>query len=192
MARVGAGAGLAVTQLSLDRCSAAGAEFSPCRRWRYQLWREWQAGPRCVFIGLNPSTADEAEDDPTIRKCIGFAKRWGFGSLTMLNLFGHRSTDPAGLLTVPDPGGPGNRDAMQLAIDRASRVVLAWGSHSLKVRALVRPLVEVHGTSALPWGLIAPPTADVGILGRNADGSPRHPLMLAYATPFESVRLVQP
>ena len=74
------------------------ATFSPCRRWRYTLLRRWEPANLIVvaFIGLNPSTADETLDDPTIRRCIGFAKAWGAGGMYMLNLFGWRSTDPAG------------------------------------------------------------------------------------------------
>jgi len=72
----------------------ADARFSPCSTWRYSLTRKWNALPLLGFIGLNPSTADETEDDPTIRRCIGFARDWGFGGIVMLNLFAYRSTDP--------------------------------------------------------------------------------------------------
>jgi hypothetical protein len=176
-----------------DRSAQMGATFSPCRRYRYELWRVWAPGKRLVVIGLNPSTADETQDDPTIRKCIGFAKRWGFGSYSMLNLFAWRSTDPAGLLTTTAPIGEANRAAFERVLAGASRVVLAWGKHEPKVRALVQTLVSgqtasvpagiVH--SPLPWGLEVPAGVEVGTLGRNSDGSPRHPLMLAYTTPFE-------
>ena len=171
-----------------------GATFSPDRLYRYHLWRVWAPGSkRLVVIGLNPSTADESQDDPTIRKCIGFAKRWGFSSYSMLNLFGWRSTDPAGLLTVANPIGEDNRATFERVIAEGSRVVLAWGRHEPKVRALVQTLVGGQLASAppgivhspLPWGLTVPDGVTVGTLGRNADGSPRHPLMLAYTTPFQ-------
>ena len=84
--------------------------FSPCRRWRYTLWRDWmddvleleeRAGNNsakyAMFIGLNPSTADETRDDPTVRRCVGFAKSWGYGALCMTNIFAWRDTDPAGM-----------------------------------------------------------------------------------------------
>ncbi len=114
-----------------------GATFSDCRTWRYQLWRIWEPEkPSILFIGLNPSTADETQDDPTIRKCIGFAKRWGYGSYLMANLFGFRSTDPAGLKTIDDPVGPGNNAAIKNFIRAAKTVVAAWGCHKgIKSRA---------------------------------------------------------
>ena len=79
-------------------------------KYRYWLSRKWERGPYCVFIGLNPSTATFEEDDPTIRRCVGFAKRWGFGALVMLNIFAFRSTDPKKLRvkSTVDPVGPQN------------------------------------------------------------------------------------
>src|SRR4051812_29172166 len=73
----------------------SGAELSPCRRYRYELWRKWDEGEVCCFIGLNPSTADETTDDATIRKCRKYAKRWGFAGMLMLNVFAFRATNPA-------------------------------------------------------------------------------------------------
>src|SRR4051812_15620668 len=67
------------------------AEFSPCRRYRFALWRRWDSGPQVLFAMLNPSTADETTNDPTIRRCIGFARAWGFGSLAVGNLFAFRT-----------------------------------------------------------------------------------------------------
>ena len=75
------------------------AEFSPDKVYRYELWRIWdEALPVCMFIGLNPSTADETVDDPTIRRCINFAKEWGYGQLVMTNLFAFRATKPAEMM----------------------------------------------------------------------------------------------
>src|SRR5579859_5937119 len=103
----------------------AGATFSACRTYRYRLWRSWEPrGSRCVFVGLNPSTADESTDDATIRKCVGFAKRWGFGAIEVVNLFayaGVRSTDPRSLLGVSDPVGPDNDGTMDAALRGAHR-----------------------------------------------------------------------
>lgn len=161
----------------------SGATLSPCRRYRYRLWRSW--GPRehrVVFVGLNPSTADETKDDPTIRKCIGFAKRWGFGALDMVNLFAWRSTSPSGLLTASDPIGPENDEAIQRACDDAHRVVWAWGRHN----SAVRRMVTDRRTKA-PW-LVLRRHCETGTLGRAQDGSPRHPLMLPYSTRWEENR----
>ena len=84
--------------------------FSPCRRYRYTLWRAWDMfNPGYVmFIGLNPSTADEVQDDPTIRRCIGYAKEWGYGAFCMTNIFAFRATDPRVMKAQADPVGPEN------------------------------------------------------------------------------------
>ncbi len=153
-----------------------GATFSACRRYRYRLWRSWgNREHRVVFVMLNPSTADESTNDPTIRKCIGFAKRWGFGALDVVNLFAWRSTDPRGLLETVDAVGPDNDEAIADAIGAAGLVVLAWGKHPPVSKMIAARLASMW----YPLG-----HRQVGTLGRNSDGSPRHPLMLAYATPF--------
>src|SRR5271157_168450 len=91
----------------------SGATFSLCRTWRYKLWRRWSAAvPMVTFIGLNPSTADEINDDPTVRRCLGFARRWGFGGMSMLNVFAYRSTNPRALRAATDPVGPRNGAAL--------------------------------------------------------------------------------
>lgn len=73
-----------------------GANLSECRRYRFSLWRIWdEALPYALFIGLNPSTADETANDPTITRCINFAKDWGYGGIYMANLFAYRATDPS-------------------------------------------------------------------------------------------------
>src|SRR5262245_8110763 len=100
--------GVSITMLPLGHATA-GAVFSDCQRYRYQLWRRWrEGGRRLVFIGLNPSTATHERDDPTVRRCIRFAKRDRFAAMVMLNIYAWRSTDPAKLLHTPDPVGPDN------------------------------------------------------------------------------------
>lgn len=89
------------------------AHLSPCRRYRYALWRRWGDGPHAMFIGLNPSTADETADDPTIRRCIAFARAWGYGALCMANLFAYRATQPADMLAQDDPVGPATLHSRQ-------------------------------------------------------------------------------
>lgn len=99
------------------------ARFSDCRRYRYTLTRRFADGPTVAFIGLNPSTADEHADDPTIRRCLGFAKRWGYGELVMLNLYALRSTDPpaAGSRFCAEHGANLARIKAEMAVDSAIR-----------------------------------------------------------------------
>ncbi len=85
-----------------------GAELSPCKAYRYALWRRWSDAPPVLFVMLNPSTADESQDDPTIRRCISFAKQWGHGGIIVGNLFAFRSPYPNDLQTAADPIGPEN------------------------------------------------------------------------------------
>lgn len=105
------------------------AEFSPCRTWRYSLTRCWdETLPTIAFICLNPSTADETVNDPTVRRCIDYAQRWGFGRFVMLNLFAFRATDPGDMMAAVDPVGPENDWHIRMNFERVSAVVLAWGN----------------------------------------------------------------
>ena len=86
-----------------------GAHFSTCRRYRYRLWRIWDENkPFVLFICLNPSTADENEDDPTIRRCVRFARDWDYGGMVMVNLFAFRATDPSELYNADEQIGQNN------------------------------------------------------------------------------------
>lgn len=114
------------------------ALLSPCRTWRYVLQRRWGSGPFVLFVGLNPSTADESVDDPTIRRCVGFAKRWRIGGLPvggllMGNLFAYRSTYPKALRTVEDPVGPDNDVWLTTMAVRSALVIAAWGADDFAV-----------------------------------------------------------
>lgn len=121
--------------------------FSPCRKWRYTLWREWGTPglptDYVQFIGLNPSTADETTDDHTIRKCIQFAKDWGYGALCMTNLFAWRDTDPTRMKQAKEPIGPENDRWLKQIADGAGIIIAAWGNHgnhqyrSVKVKWLL-------------------------------------------------------
>lgn len=118
------------------------AQFSDCEKYRYSLSISWNSDlPRIQFIGLNPSTADEMKDDPTIRRVKGFARDWGFGSVVMTNLFAWRDTDPAAMKKQPNPvGEPGtfftpcgtefsNRNDFYLYVSRlqSAKAIAAWG-----------------------------------------------------------------
>lgn len=104
--------------------------FSPCRKYRYTLWREWENGSGyCQFIGLNPSTADEIQDDPTVRRCINYAKAWGYKGLFMTNIFGYRATDPNDMKAIAEPIGQDNNYWLSEIAKEAGIVVAAWGTH---------------------------------------------------------------
>ena len=141
------------------------AILSADRKYRYVLTRIWdEAKPTVVFIGLNPSTADEETDDPTIRKCIGYAKRWGYGKLIMVNLFAFRSTDPSMLKRVEDPVGPDNGSYIQKCVSESNLVIACWGNHG---KLLNRDKVLM---GSLP---------NLVCLKRNKNGTPHHPLYLS-------------
>lgn len=103
--------------------------FSKDRKYRYTLWREWDMfnNDFVVFIGLNPSTADETKNDPTIRRCIGFAKRWGYGALCMLNLFAFRMVNPNEMKKYEYPVGDENNKWIIEITQKAKLVIVAWG-----------------------------------------------------------------
>ena len=106
------------------------AFFSKDRKHRYALWRVWNNKlPKVLFIGLNPSTADEVKDDPTIRRCINYAKDWGYGGYIMGNIFAYRSTDPKNLKITTDPIGIDNNSWLIKLHSEASLTIGAWGNH---------------------------------------------------------------
>jgi len=107
-----------------------GAQLSPCGAYRYRLWRRWDTSTLPVtFIMLNPSTADAEKDDPTIRKCCKFARRWGYGGIEVVNLFALRATSPRALYRSPHPIGEHNDDAIVDRSRASALVVCAWGNH---------------------------------------------------------------
>ncbi len=106
-----------------------GACFSKCRKYRYSLWRIWdESKPPALIIGLNPSTADERKNDPTIRRCINFSREWGFGGLYMVNLFAFRATKPSDLRKAKEPIGPDNDLQIKTLAKSAGIVLAAWGN----------------------------------------------------------------
>ena len=105
------------------------AIFSDCRKYRYALSRTWNGKKKTIlFIGLNPSTADEKIDDPTIRRCINYAQNWGYGSLLMVNLFAYRATMPTELKKVKNPIGNDNDLHIKELIKKVDLTVAAWGN----------------------------------------------------------------
>lgn len=150
-----------------------GALFSPCRTWRYNLWRRWDTMPAagfCNFLMLNGSDVNEEENDPTVSRCIIRAKEYGFGGLIVTNIFGLVSTDPRNLKLVPDPVGPGNDHAIIAAAATCSMVVCAWGSHGKLFGRSHRVLADLRRINA-----------PLHALAFNMDGSPVHPLYRKYS-----------
>ena len=117
-------------RVAVEISAAAGANFSRCRRYRYTLWRRWDSARGLVMIiGLNPSTADARNNDPTIRRCIGFARDWGYGGLVVTNLFAFRATYPTDLKAAADPVGPRNDLWIRRMAGQVETIVAAWGNH---------------------------------------------------------------
>lgn len=115
-------------QPALLKIEDSGAKFSDDRKYRYTLWREWDKSKgTAVFIGLNPSTADETEDDPTVIRCINYAKMWGYGKMYMLNIFGFRATDPKVMKAEEWPVGLRNDKHLVDICSKVDLVVCAWG-----------------------------------------------------------------
>jgi hypothetical protein len=124
-----------------------GAVVSPDQRYRYSLWRAWDAGsPLLMFVMLNPSTADANTDDPTIRRCMGFARLHGFGGIGVLNLYAFRATEPREMFRAIDPVGPEN-DRYFNDMSPSATVIAAWGTHARADR--VRQVRRLLGDRAL-------------------------------------------
>lgn len=142
------------------------AIISDCGTYRYRLTRQWGDGPTCGFIMLNPSTADADIDDPTIRRCIGFAKREGCGGLVVVNLFALRATDPKELARHPFPVGPDWRHWLEVTLPEIDGPLIAgWGAQK-----------GIEGQEATILTLLAEAGRKVMCLGVTQNGSPRHPL----------------
>lgn len=146
------------------------AIFSPCGVWRYELRRIWdQKLPLVALVMLNPAEADCRLDDPTIRRCIGFARRLGYGGIIVYNIFALVATDPKELAKVVDPVGPENDEYIARA-KRADRIIVAWGGNGDKHWRRVKQIRKLLDGYALYS------------FGSTKSGQPAHPLMLPYST----------
>jgi len=146
----------------------SGALFSRCRRWRYLLWRHWDASkPAANFLMLNPSTADEVRLDPSCTRARNYAEKWGYGALIVTNIFGWRATDPDDMKKTRDPVGKGNDAAILQAARAAAIVVCAWGNHGAH-----------DNRGARVEGQLRAAGIKLFLLRRNSDGQPAHPLYL--------------
>ena len=152
------------------------AVFSKCGLYRYELRRQWAHGETVCFIGLNPSTADATKDDPTIRRCIRFARDWGCSGLVMVNIFAYKSTKPVSMFEAAKPKsilgsggvdivGSENDDYIHNAIMKSKITIAAWGNHGDTAHA--QELANKY---------------DLHCLGLNKTGTPKHPLYVKAET----------
>ena len=151
---------------------AATATFDISRTYRYGLTRVWDRdGTRVNVLMLNPSTADAFVLDPTVRRCVSFARAWGCGSLEVTNLFAFRSTDPRAMVAYGDPVGDGNDAAILGAARRSDRVVVAWGTRGCHL-----------GRAGEVTQLLAGLGVEAEALGVTRSEQPAHPLYLGRDT----------
>lgn len=147
------------------------ARFSRCKKYRYSLTRSWEDGSgKVVFIGLNPSTADQNQDDPTIHRCVNFAKSWGYSSIEMVNLFAYCATNPEELKMQQQAIGPANNQWIASALQESKLTIACWGNHgSFKNRA-----AQIQGLYPR-----------LHCLAINKSGQAKHPLYIkGTQTPF--------
>ncbi|MFC5498167.1 DUF1643 domain-containing protein [Caenimonas terrae] len=165
------------TQLNTEIAIKRDAHFSGCGRYRYRLDRLWaDSKPLLCFIMLNPSVADDTEDDPTVRKCIGFAERFGCGGFFVVNLYAYIATKPKDLKAAHWPTGGAMADRVierTLAIvagHDAGLAICAWGANARRMGRPSELLEMIKAAGLRPHAL-----------NINADGTPAHPLMLPYS-----------
>ncbi|MCV2863864.1 DUF1643 domain-containing protein [Albidovulum sediminicola] len=152
--------------------TASEAHYSDCGHYRYLLTRRWGAGDVLLYILLNPSTATEERNDPTIERCERRARALGFDGFAVANLFAWRATRPEDLKCAPEPVGPENEAALLAAAAGAGMILCGWGLHGafLGRGALVAEALRARGHPLCHLGL-------------TKSGAPRHPLYVPYAQP---------
>jgi hypothetical protein len=145
------------------------AVYSDCERYRYLLTRVWAKGPRALFVMLNPSTATEVQNDPTVERCERRARALGFGAFRVTNIFAFRATDPRVMRAEADPVGLENDTAILSSVPWADAVVCAWGNHGMHLNRgqVVEEMLRKTG-------------ARLTHLGLTGQGQPRHPLYVGY------------
>jgi hypothetical protein len=145
------------------------AVYSDCTRYRYSLTRVWGSGSRALFIMLNPSTATEVQNDPTVERCERRARALGFGAFRVTNIFAFRATDPKVMRAEADPVGPANDATILDSLPWADAVICAWGNHGAHLD---------RGKTVT--GLLRTATVPMLHLGLTGQGQPRHPLYVSY------------
>lgn len=150
--------------------AASTASYSPCQTYRYTLTRVWNPdGPKALFVMLNPSTATEVQNDPTVERCERRARALGFGAFRVCNIFAYRATDPRVMRAQTDPVGPGNDAAIEESAHWADRILCAWGTHGAHLGRgpAVETLLRANGHRLYHLGL-------------SKAGHPKHPLYIGY------------
>lgn len=158
-----------ITRSFLKGDAASEAVYSDCLSYRYLLTRRWSDGPRALFIMLNPSTATEVQNDPTVERCERRARALGFGAFRVTNIFAYRATDPKVMRAAADPVGPENDTAILQSLDWADQVICAWGNHGLHLDRGARVAAMLRASGQPLWHL--------GLTGAT---QPRHPLYISY------------
>lgn len=149
--------------------AASAALYSSDLRYRYALTRVWAPGPRVLFVMLNPSTATEVQNDPTVERCERRARALGFGGFAVANIFAFRATDPRVMRAEPDPVGPAN-DAKILDLAAShDRIICAWGAHGAYLDRGAQIEARLRSTGCQLYHL-----------GLTLAGQPRHPLYIGY------------
>lgn len=166
-----------ITRQAVKGDAPSVAVYSDCERYRYLLTRVWDARlPRALFVMLNPSTATEVQNDPTVERCERRARALGFGAFRVTNIFAWRATDPREMRAQPDPVGPENDAALRESVTWASgaqdRIICAWGAHGAHL-----------GRGAAVEQLLREVSPALFHLGLTAAGAPKHPLYIAYSCP---------
>jgi hypothetical protein len=151
--------------------AASVAVYSDCEKYRYDLTRVWdEGGKKALFVMLNPSTATETQNDPTVERCERRARTLGFGAFRVCNIFAYRATDPRDMRAQADPVGPENDATILRACDWADRIICAWGTHG-----------EHRSRGAEMERLLRAQPKPLFHLGLSQKGHPKHPLYIAYA-----------
>lgn len=145
------------------------AVYSRCETYRYLLTRRWGPGRKALFVMLNPSTATEVQNDPTVERCERRARALGFGAFRVTNIFAFRATDPRVMRAAADPIGPGNDAAIRASVEWSDMTLCAWGNHGLHLDRGAAVIALLRETGVPLWHL-----------GLTGQGQPRHPLYVGY------------
>ena len=165
-----------ITRTHIKDDAPSTAIYSDREQYRYALTRTWdESGGRVLFLMLNPSTATEVQNDPTVERCERRARALGFGAFRVCNIFAYRATDPRNMRAQTDPNGPDNDTAILDAAKWADSIVCAWGTHG-----------EHMGRGAQVETLLRQQSTPLTHLGLSIKGHPKHPLYIAYSVQPES------